>query len=202
MNINLGKTSHILFFIVFLPAVSFGAGWAFATTFPRLPFWMEGISPLGAYAVLYSLFERYAWHWPIFRTLGIVEIPDLRGRWEGEQLSSFKSANGKPVRSHMVLEVEQTFSAVHTKAYYCRWTDAHSASCFLQIEGKLYLVIIFESEPGPRSIAPVSANKGVARLEYIAADKLIVGTYFNTLGNKGELELQRTSRALLHRFMP
>jgi hypothetical protein len=30
------------------------------------------------------IFERYLWRWSIFRTLGLVDIPDLNGVWSGE----------------------------------------------------------------------------------------------------------------------
>lgn len=54
MGVNLNKTSHILFFIVALPAISFGAGYGFSQLFPNVPFWVETLSPLGAYGLLYS----------------------------------------------------------------------------------------------------------------------------------------------------
>jgi hypothetical protein len=200
MKIDLGKSSHILFFIVLLPAISYGVGWAFSQQFPDLPFWVEGLSPLGVYALLYAGFERTAWHWPVFRWLGIVQVPDLRGRWTGDQLSSFKKENGKPITSYTVLEVTQTFSGVQTKTYYHRWTDSHSPSCFLNIEGQLYLVILFESEPGVRHDGTDTAHKGVARLQYLPDEKVIVGNYFNSNGNYGEIRLKRRSRKLLHRF--
>jgi hypothetical protein len=200
VKIDLSKASHVLFFVVFLPAVAFGIGWGFARVFSGLPFWVETISPLGAYGLLYAFFERVAWRWPPFRLLGIVSVPDLRGRWEGEQLSSYKDSRGKPLASHVVLEVRQTFSAVSTCTYYHRWNDAHSASCFLDIEGQLYLVIIFESEPGIRHDGSDKAHKGVARLSYIPEQKVIRGTYFNSNGNFGEITLRSKGRRLLHRF--
>lgn len=175
-------------------------GWAFVTALPGWPFWLEGLSPLGVYGILYAFFERVAWHWPVFRGLGIATTPDVRGRWEGEQLSSFRSSNGKPVQSRVVLEVQQTFSSISTTTYYYRWNDAHSASSFLEMDGQPYLVIIFESEPGVHHKGAGVANKGVARLRYLPNEKLILGTYFNTSGNHGELKLHRTSRTLLHRF--
>jgi ribosomal protein S18 acetylase RimI-like enzyme len=200
MKIDLSKAGHVLFFIVFLPAVALAIGWGFAKVLPVLPFWAETISPLGAYGLLYAFFERMAWHWPIFRILGVVRAPDLRGRWVGEQLSSHKDAHGKPVASRTVLEVQQTFTGITAKAYYHRWSAAHSASSFLDIEGALYLVIIFESEPGVRHDGGDRAHKGLARLRYNSEDQTITGTYFNSNGNFGEITLNRKSRRLLHRF--
>jgi SMODS-associating 2TM, beta-strand rich effector domain len=202
VKIDLSKTSHILFFVVFLPFVSFGIGWAVTHIVPaNLPFWVETISPLGAYGLLYAFFDRSAWHWPLFRWLGIVTMPDIRGRWEGPQLSYFKKANGKPTRSFVVLEIVQTFSSITTKSYYHRWNDAHSASCFLDIDGQLYLVILFESAANMRHDGGgTTANQGVNRLQYLPDDKMLVGSYFNNTGNIGEVRLHRTGRKLLHRF--
>jgi hypothetical protein len=199
MRIDLDKPTHVLFFIVLLPAISFGMGWAFIAAFPNWPFWLEGLSPMVVYALLYGGFERVAWHWPVFKWLGIVTVPDLRGRWVGEQISSYKDKNGKPVISRVVLEVVQTFSRVSAKTYYYRWDMTHTSSTFLEIEGELYLVLIFESEPGVNHTGG-AANKGVGRLRYLPEEQLIVGTYFNTSGNHGELQLRRRSRRLLGRF--
>lgn len=185
---------------MFLPGVSFAIGWWFHVTFPSWPFWVEGLSPLGAFGLLYTFFERAAWHWPVFRWLGVTTVPDLRGRWEGVQLSSFRASNGKPVESRIVLEATQTFGSVTTTTYFYRWHDAHSASSFLEIEGSLYLIIIFESEPGVHHSGPGQANKGVTRLQYLPDQKILTGTYFSTSGGYGEITLKRKSKKLLHRF--
>ncbi|HSX30905.1 MAG TPA: hypothetical protein VLE99_03240 [Candidatus Saccharimonadales bacterium] len=200
MKIDLTKSSHVFFFVVFLPALSFAVGQTFEKLFPNWPFWVEGLSPLGAYALFYAFFDKTAWHWPVFRWAGVVTAPDLRGRWVGEQLSSFKRANGKPTESHVVMEVEQTFSSVTTHTYYHRWSNTHTASEFMDIEGQQYLVVIFESEPGVRHNGTDGANKGVVRLCYRSDEKVIAGTYYNTSGNFGEMKLKRTSRKLFQQF--
>lgn len=200
MKIDLSKSSHILFFVVLLPAFALSVGWLVARQLPEVPFWVETISPLGAYGLLYALFERRLWHWPVFRWLGIVSVPDLRGRWVGEQLSSYKKENGKPLTSRVVLEIEQTFSGIQTHAYYHRWNGSHSASCFLHIDGQQYLVIVFESEPGVHHNGDEKAHKGLTRLSFNATDGVLAGSYFNSNGNVGELRLKRTSKRLLRRF--
>ena len=35
-------------------------------------------------AAMWIVFERFFWRWPIFRILGLVDIPDLNGVWVGE----------------------------------------------------------------------------------------------------------------------
>lgn len=200
MKIDLAKSSHVLFFVVFLPVLSFAVGQIFEHLFPNWPFWIEGLSPLGAYGLFYGFFNESAWHWPVFRLLGVVTAPDLRGRWVGQQLSSHKNVKGGPTESRVVIEVEQTFSSVMTYTYYHRWNNVHSASEFMDIAGQQYLVIIFESEPGVRHTGQDNANKGVARLSYRPEEGVIGGSYFNSNGNFGELTLKRTSRKLLWQF--
>lgn len=199
MGIDLRKTSHVLFFIVFLPGVSFGAGWGFAQLFPDLPFWAEGLSPLAAYGLLYGFFERFAWHWPIFRWLGVVTMPDVRGRWLGEQISSYRDGNNKPRISRTVMEVKQTFSSIKATTYYKNWQTAHCVSSFIPVDGECVLFIMFESEPRPGYDGVVAPHKGVTRL-LRQPDATLKGTYFNANGNHGELLFKRTSFVLHQTF--
>ena len=199
MGINLSKSSHILFFIVLLPAISLGIGYGFATLFPALPFWVETLSPLGAYGVIYGLFEKHAWHWPVFRLLGIVSIPDVRGRWLGEQTSSFRDTNGKLRKSRVIMEVEQTFSTVKAITYYKHWQTAHSLSSFMPVEGQSVLFVMFETAPRVGYEGDASAHKGVMRLTQLP-DKKLVGTYFNAEGRSGELSFKRTRYTLHQTF--
>ena len=197
MGIDLTKSSHILFFVVVLPAISLGLGYGFTLAFPAVPFWVETLSPLGAYGLLYNLFERYLWHWPIFRFVGIVATPDVRGRWLGEQISSFKDAQGKLRKSRVIMEVEQTFSTIKVDTYYKHWQTTHSLGSFIAVEGEYTLFILFETTPRTGYEGEASAHKGVMRLTQLP-DKKLAGTYFNAEGRSGELSFKRT-RFTLHR---
>ncbi len=197
MGINLNKTSHIIFFVVLLPAISFGVGYGFSLLFPNVPFWVETLSPLGAYALLYSFFEKHAWHWSLFRLLGIVSMPDVRGRWLGEQLSSFTDSSGKPRKSRVIMEIEQTFSGVKVTTYYKNWQTTHTISSFILVGDECTLFVMFETTPRVGHDLEATAHKGVIRLTQ-RPDKKLVGTYFNAEGRSGELTFKRT-RYTLHK---
>lgn len=199
MGIDLTKTSHILFFIVFLPALCFGIGWLFAFAFPNLPFWVETISPLAAYGILYGLFDKHFWHWPLFRWMGIVTTPDIRGRWLGEQKSSFKGENGKNRISRVIMEVEQSFTGVKVTTYYKHWQTTHAISSFMKVAGECTLFVMFETEPKLSYDGDAMAHKGVMRLTQQPSTQL-VGSYFNAQGNHGELSFKRTRYTLHHTF--
>ena len=47
------------------------------------PWWVDAPSVVGFYAVFWTLFEGFLWRIPILRRIGVVKVPDLRGKWEG-----------------------------------------------------------------------------------------------------------------------
>ncbi|HVI69792.1 MAG TPA: hypothetical protein VM581_05065 [Magnetospirillaceae bacterium] len=200
MRIDFTRTSHILFFIGFLPGLSFAIGWAFFQFLPTLPFWIDTISPLAAYGILYAIFERTAWRWPIFSWLGIVTAPDVRGRWIGTQQSSHRNKDGKNMTSRVVLEIQQTFTDITARTYYKRWRVAHCDGSFIELDGEQHLVLLFESEPNSHHLGDDTDTKGVTRLYYVPGEHKLVGSYFSDNGNYGEVILTHRSHKLLHRF--
>lgn len=200
MRIDFTRTSHILFFVAFLPGVSFGVGWLFFNFLPTLPFWVDTISPLAAYGLFYAFFERAAWHWPVFRWLGIVTAPDLRGRWIGEQRSSYRDTHGKNVTSRVVLEVHQTFSNITARTYYKRWRVAHCDGSFIELDGAAHLVLLFESEPNSHHDGNEPDSKGVVHLYFVPGERKLIGDYFNNNGNYGEVVFKHKSHVLRHAF--
>lgn len=199
MGINLRKTTHILFFIVLLPVISLSVGYGFAKLSPYLPFWVETLSPLAAYGLLYGIFEKHAWHWPLFRLLGIVSTPDVRGRWLGKQTSSFKDTDGKARQSRVIMEIKQTFSTIHVTTYYKNWHTTHSLASFIVVEDQCVLFVMFETTPRVDYDGEASAHKGLMRLIQLP-DKTVTGTYFNAQGRSGELQFKRTQYTLHQTF--
>lgn len=200
MSIDFRRASHVWFFAAFLPVLSYGIGWEFVHLFPHLPFWVEGISPLTAYGLLFNFFDKAAWHWPIFRALGIVSVPDLRGRWLGKQISSYVGQNDEHLTSRVIMEVAQTFSGIQVDVYYRRWSSKTSATQFVQIDGIQTLLTMFDAERKVNYEEPDGNSlRGVSKLATMP-DGTLQGTYFNAAGRHGELAFQRTGYKLAHTF--
>ena len=199
MGIDLNKTSHVIFFVVFLPALSLGLGWLCAKLMPAVPFWVETLSPLAAYGLLYGFFDAHAWHWRVFRILGIVTAPDVRGRWLGSQLSSFKDTDGKNRTSRVIMEIKQTFSYVKAVSYYKHWQSEHTVASFINVDDECTLFIMFEAEPKVSHEGNGTPHKGVMRLTQQPNGQL-EGSYFNANGHSGELHFKRTRYTLHHTF--
>lgn len=199
MGVNFSKKAHIIFFAALFPLASFFISWRFFELFPNPPFWMETISPLFAYGILYSLFEKYAWHWNIFRVFGIVNVPDLRGRWRGKQRSSHKE-KGKNVEIPSCIEISQNFSRIFVRACYERSQSESVIANFAELNGEIYLFYTYDNEPNSLKSGTMQAHKGTVKLKYFSKENKLTGTYFNSIGNHGEVDFEFEQRDLMGRF--
>lgn len=200
MSVNLSKTSHVLFFAVFLPIVSIAIGWLFNKLFPNLPFWMETVSPLFAYGLLYSWFEKSLWKIQVFTFLGIVSFPNLNGRWKGTQQSSHVGQDGSRVQIEACLEVTQTFSKICICAYYPRSQSESIVANFAEVKTSSYLFYTYDSEPNSLQEGTMQMHKGTVKLNYLPKEKKLIGLYFNSIGNHGEMNFDFEGYDLLFRL--
>ncbi len=58
-------------------------------------------------AATWIVFERRLWRWPIFRVLGLVDIPDLNGVWAGEA-----RREGAPEPRPVKISIRQTLTTL------------------------------------------------------------------------------------------
>ena len=189
MQINLEKTIHKLFFVVLLPALSIGASWLFFKLIPNPPFWLETLSPLGAYGLLYAWFNNSAWKWKFFRIIGLVIYPDLNGRWSGTQISTFKE-DGKNVETETCLEIKQNFSRIIVKAFYPKSESKSVVAVFAQFGEDTYLYYTYDNDPNSLKTGTMQNHKGTSKLIYLPKDKKLIGSYFNSIGNTGDISLK------------
>jgi hypothetical protein len=199
MGVNLSKISHVLFFVILLPFLSFLISYLFHKIFPNLPFWMETLTPLCAYGTLVALFDKYIWGWRIFCVLGLVIVPDLRGRWEGYQRTSFKE-KGNNLEIPSCLEISQTYSHIYVRACYERSQSESAMAGFISSNGKHYLCYTYDNEPNSLKSGTMQSHKGTVKFEYFGKDKRLEGSYFNSLGNQGEIFYKFIQKDLIGRF--
>lgn len=199
MKIDFSKFTHIVFFAGFLPFLSILFSWTFFKLLPSPPFWIETLSPIVAYGLLYSLFEKYFWRLKAFQLLGIVTFPDLRGRWKGVQQSSYKE-NGNNVKVPSYLEISQTFSKIFVRAYYQRSQSESAVANFAEVNGDSYLFYTYDNEPNSLRVGTMEAHKGTVKLKYLPKENKLIGSYFNSIGNRGEVNFEFEQYDLICRF--
>ena len=75
-----------------------------------VPWWIVGPpSVMGFYGLLHVAFDRWAWRWRLWRVLGVVKVPDLKGEWAVTLISSFAlSATPKNAR----VRIRQTWRSM------------------------------------------------------------------------------------------
>ncbi|MFZ2523336.1 MAG: hypothetical protein WAW92_03030 [Minisyncoccia bacterium] len=195
MGVDLSRTSHVIFFAGVIPALSLVLAWLFSQLIPTPPFWLETLSPLLAYAFIYTLFEKYLWTWKIFRILGITVFPDLRGRWCGKQQSTYNNTI-----TEACLEIKQTFSNVSVCAHYQKSNSGSVVANFVEINGDKWLFYTYDSEPGSLKQGTMQMHKGTAKIKYVPSDKKLIGFYFNSIGNQGDMDFNFDGHKLLGRF--
>jgi len=169
MRIDFTNSAHVLFFAGLLPFLSLSLSWGFYRLFPNSPFWLETISPVFAYILFYSLFDKYLWFLKIFRIFRIVTFPDLRGRWRGIQRTSFNGGDNKEVTVY--LEISQTFSKIFARAYYERSQSESVVASFINTNNEIYFFYTYDNDPNSLKVGTMQAHKGTAKLKYLRKEK-------------------------------
>lgn len=205
MRINLRKFTHILFFLVIIPGLSvlvvlvqnyllkpFSGEWFFP--------YLESLGFIGAYAILFTLFDRYFWKLPYFRMLGIVGFPNLQGRWRGNIVSSF---DNKKVKTF--IEIRQTFLAIYVDMYCPQSQSTSLIADFVWADNnQLELHYEYRNEPEEGAEKTMNPHNGTAKLNYFEDKNTLKGSYYNAnrfdRGNTGTLEFKFQSKKLLRRY--
>ncbi len=206
MSISFSKPQHILVFGLILPALSiplvFITNWICRQFIhPDYLIFVDTFGVIGAYGFLYSLFDNFVWKWPLLRMLGIVDGPDLSGRWRGTLISSFDGKKEVPA----VLEITQTFSAIRVDMYFEKSSSTSLLASFVrERNGQLALHYEYQNDPNEIADETMNVHYGSARLVYVQDRHNLDGTYYNPdryeRGHFGTIRISFQSHVLLHRF--
>lgn len=205
MGIDPKRTSHLIFFMVVLPAAAVGVAWVsfhvLASITWRLAFLLDGVGALGGYGLLYAAFDRVAWRWRIFRIVGVVEVPDMAGRWKGSLRST--RADQSPIDA--VVEIEQDFSRATVHMYFAQSRSNSLMTQFVREgNGTWALHYEYQNEPGFDAPESMHTHYGTARLTCIPGKQVLEGEYYNRgrdgRGYVGGIRANLTSKDLLRRF--
>ena len=151
------------------------------------------ITAIGIFGVLYSLFNKFIWKWRLLKKIGIVQIPDLNGKWKGEFCSSYHNFEESfPV----VLIIEQTWSKICIKGKFNHSkSSSNTASLKINDGGGIKLLYSYYNDKDPQYYKISTSNhRGYTSLE-INEDSM-EGNYFNDPTNNenhGKLILWKRS---------
>lgn len=157
-----------------------------------LPWWFDAPSVLGFYGVFYFAFDRALWKLRLLRTLGLVEVPNLNGKWQGTLMPS-----GAKREREVTLEIQQTWSAISI-----RLRTKHSASksmiATILLAGKLDDVLSYQywNEPKPGVAFDMHTHRGTAWLTLSSDQTRLEGEYSTGTGQKnfGTIRVSRPEK--------
>src|SRR5258705_6739086 len=168
MGPDLRRTSHVLWFIIALPAMSVGIAWIsfhmLGLVTWKYSFLIAWLGVLGAYSLLYQLFDHFVWRWSIFRWLRIVSQPSMGGRWKGELKTSREDTRPLPA----IVEVRQTFGHTTVNMYFAQSRSFSLMTQFVN-DGNGFISLHYEYQnvPGADAEPTMYTHFGTARLECI-----------------------------------
>ena len=205
MKINLSKFPQILFFLVVLSGLSVLVvliqNFIFAPIASKWYFpFLESVGFVGAYTLLFGLFNKYLWKWPIFRLLRIVDYPDLNGRWQGFLISSFDNKKRK-----VFLEIRQTFLEINVDMYSSQSQSTSLIADFIQGKNdQIELHYEYQNEPHVRTSKTMNIHNGTVKLIFYSDTNTLKGSYYNAnrydRGHTGSIEVSFKDKKLLGRF--
>jgi hypothetical protein len=128
-------------------------------------------------------------------------MPDVSGRWKGSLRSSYIE-NGHNVSIPIVFEITQKFSGISVHSY-TETSESISncdVACVQRTDDEYYLIYTYENSPNTYGAGTMQRHGGTAKLKLLEKARQLRGTYFNDLGNKGDLSLDFESPTLLRRY--
>lgn len=157
---------------------------------------LDFIRPLPTVAavdlLVFALFARWGWRWPIFRTW-LVPFPDLNGTWRGSIQTTWKGADGQtPGPIPVILTVRQSFLRVSCVMRTAEMTSYSFAEEFrLDPERQIkQMVYSYTSKPGPSVRDRSAPHDGTMVFEIVGnpATKLC-GDYWTSRKTTGTVTL-------------
>jgi hypothetical protein len=153
------------------------------------PWWLDMPTPLVLYGLLWTGFDRVAWHWSPWKRLRLVRVPDYRGIWRVEGQSDYGTetpftgeATIRQTWTAMSIEIETALSRSHTL----------TGSVLLDPFARPRLSYEYASEPKASATPTLQAHRGAAWLDLKSTD-VLEGEYYGGRGsqNLGTLRLVR-----------
>ncbi len=161
-----------------------------------LPWWIELPSVIAFYGIGYELVDRSLWKGQLLHRVGVLNLPNLSGTWEGYVTSTFDSHADKHAAT---IEVRQTWTRI-VVTLRTDHSESHSLAAALLVDRSFGPLLSYEylNEPRPNALAAMQAHRGTARLRLQSARgvEVLDGEYYAGRGreNQGIMYFERRRR--------
>jgi hypothetical protein len=167
--------------------------------------WTAYISPaVSAVLVGLSIFDRWAWRWPLVRVLG-GSRPDLRGIWKGTVVSSWVNPETNeplpPIEAYLV--VRQTFSTLSLRLHTAEsWSESSTADVLRASDATCQVAWVHRNDPRMTVRHRSEIHYGAGCLRIVGQDNPtgLEGHYWTDRGTKGEMHFSSRVWAVADNF--
>jgi len=140
-----------------------------------LPWWIDAPSVIGFYGLLYAIFDKYLWRWRIFRTIGVVKVPDLNGTWNGYVASSFDK---HATKYDAILRIVQNCTRISVILETDYSKSSSLIAAIVTEDPGTVLSYEYLNEPIPNAKHTMHTHRGTARLTMQSNGKALEGEYY------------------------
>ena len=86
------------------------------------------------------------------------------------------------------------------RAFYERSQSESAVANFAELNNENYLFYTYDNEPNSLKSGTMQAHKGTVKLKYLPQENKLIGNYFNSIGNNGEVDFEFEQYDLMGRF--
>lgn len=163
-----------------------------------VPWWVEVPSVMGFYGLFYALFDRRLWRITLLHRIGLVQLPDLNGTWEGFVKSSFDEY---ATQHYARVKISQRWTQISIRLD-TDGSKSHSLSAALLTTNPNEIMLSYEylNEPkASNSAATMHTHRGTARLtiDSVNAPGTLEGEYYTGRDRRmyGGVHLERSFKS-------
>ncbi len=174
-------------------AMAWVFGWVLGSLNLRIPWWLDAPSAFAFYGIVYSLMNRKLWRLSVLRTLGLVRVPILEGRWQGQITTSFDE---HATRHDVDVRIVQTWTRMKiTLRGKDSASESLAATLITDVPSTAILSYQYRNEPLPHAKDTMQIHYGTARLN-LSDPGSLEGEYYSGRGrhNHGSIYLTRATK--------
>ena len=164
------------------------------TAFAGLSFTFSAPSVGLMFTAFYLFFTKLLWKTSIAQKSGLVKVPDLNSKWEGEINSNY-SEDGKDKSTEADLEITQNWRKIEIELRTDSSKSRSKGATLLIGHAKPILNYQYENEPDADTAESMNIHRGTAELEYRTEEgkELLEGNYYTgpNRKNQGKLRFER-----------
>lgn len=156
-----------------------------------IPWWFDSPAVIGFYSIIYYFFEKSLWKYKIFRTIGIVKLPNLSGTWKGTVISSYDEHSKK---YEAIFTIRQNWRKISLVGQF-EMSKSYSISGSILIDDKTGITVSYDymNEPFTPATKTMGIHRGFNRLSLNLNGNEMSGPYYSgrERQNFGEIKLKK-----------